>query len=79
MLWEGVCVTGLVLAVVYPLSLLAAGPGMYLYLTKISSLWAYQYRFSIRPLLACTPILLAVSAGIPLLCYRVVKRQLFRY
>ncbi|MBU9735381.1 FtsX-like permease family protein [Diplocloster agilis] len=79
MLWEGVCVTGLVLAVVYPLSLLAAGPGMYLYLTKISSLWAYQYRFSIRPLLACTPILLAVSAGIPLLCYRVVKRQSFRY
>ncbi|MBU9743422.1 ABC transporter permease [Lachnospiraceae bacterium ASD3451] len=78
MLWEGVCVTGLVLAVVYPLSLLAAGPGMYLYLTKISSLWAYQYRFSIRPLLACTPILLAVSAGIPLLCYRVVKRQSFR-
>lgn len=75
MIWEGVCETGLVLAVVYPLSLLAAGPGMYLYLTKISNLWAYQYRFSIMPLFLCTPILLAAAVGIPVLCYRIIKRQ----
>ena len=49
--------------------------GMYLYLTKISNLWAYQYRFSIMPLFICTPILLAAAVGIPFLCYRIIKRQ----
>ncbi len=69
---EGLNLMCLILLGAYFFSFVAISVGVEPYL---KTQWASTYRFSIMPLLAVTPVLIAVSVLVPMICFHYIQKE----
>ena len=69
---EGLLYGGITLAASYLLGALTVGFGVRM---MVAGEWTATFRFTLTPLLACTPVIIAFAVLIPYLCFKNLEKQ----
>lgn len=69
---EGLLYGGITLAASYLLGALAVGFGVRM---MVAGEWTATFRFTLTPLLVCTPVIIAFAVLIPYLCFKNLEKQ----
>ncbi len=72
LIYEGLYYAGITLAASYLLGTLAVEFGVRM---MVSGDWTATFRFTLMPLVICTPVLLLLAVLIPYLCFRNLEKQ----
>ncbi len=71
LIFEGLDYAGMTLAASYLLGTLAVGIGVRM---MVASSWSSTFRFTIMPLVLCTPVLLLFAVIVPCICFKNIEK-----